>query len=302
MYPVYKSIGIMEKCERVKILFPQQHQDSQPGLEYIMEPRPISDNPYYIGSCKLQGKVAIITGGDSGIGRAVAYAFAKEGADIAISYLCEHKDANETKENIERLGRKCILIPGDLKKETMSKVVVEKTIKYFGKIDILVNNHGVQFIQESILDITAEQLDETFKTNIYSFFYMTKAVLPHLKKGASIINTTSITAYQGEPLLIDYSATKGAILTFTRSLSQSLISKGIRVNGVAPGPIWTPLIPSSFSAKQVETFGSNTSKVPMKRAGQPFEVATSFVFLASDDSSYMSGQILHPNGGAIVGS
>ncbi|CEQ20673.1 dehydrogenase [[Clostridium] sordellii] len=302
MYPVYKSIGIMEKCERVKILFPQQHQDSQPGLEYIMEPRPISDNPYYIGSCKLQGKVAIITGGDSGIGRAVAYAFAKEGADIAISYLCEHKDANETKENIERLGRKCILIPGDLKKEEMSKVVVEKTIKYFGKIDILVNNHGVQFIQESILDITAEQLDETFKTNIYSFFYMTKAVLPHLKKGASIINTTSITAYQGEPLLIDYSATKGAILTFTRSLSQSLISKGIRVNGVAPGPIWTPLIPSSFSAKQVEIFGSNTSKVPMKRAGQPFEVATSFVFLASDDSSYMSGQILHPNGGAIVGS
>ncbi|MCQ4696967.1 SDR family oxidoreductase [Paeniclostridium sordellii] len=302
MYPVYKSIGIMEKCERVKILFQQQHQDSQPGLEYIMEPRPISDNPYYIGSCKLQGKVAIITGGDSGIGRAVAYAFAKEGADIAISYLCEHKDANETKENIERLGRKCILIPGDLKKEEMSKVVVEKTIKYFGKIDILVNNHGVQFIQESILDITAEQLDETFKTNIYSFFYMTKAVLPHLKKGASIINTTSITAYQGEPLLIDYSATKGAILTFTRSLSQSLISKGIRVNGVAPGPIWTPLIPSSFSAKQVETFGSNTSKVPMKRAGQPFEVATSFVFLASDDSSYMSGQILHPNGGAIVGS
>ena len=292
----------MEKCERVKILFPQQHQDSQPGLEYIMEPRPISDNPYYIGSCKLQGKVAIITGGDSGIGRAVAYAFAKEGADIAISYLCEHKDANETKENIERLGKKCILIPGDLKKEEMSKVVVEKTIKYFGKIDILVNNHGVQFIQESILDITAEQLDETFKTNIYSFFYMTKAVLPHLKKGASIINTTSITAYQGEPLLIDYSATKGAILTFTRSLSQSLISKGIRVNGVAPGPIWTPLIPSSFSAKQVETFGSNTSKVPMKRAGQPFEVATSFVFLASDDSSYMSGQILHPNGGAIVGS
>ena len=208
----------------------------------------------------------------------------------------------KTKENIERLGRKCILIPGDLKKEEMSKVVVEKTIKYFGKIDILVNNHGVQFIQESILDITAEQLDETFKTNIYSFFYMTKAVLPHLKKGASIINTTSITAYQGEPLLIDYSATKGAILTFTRSLSQSLISKGIRVNGVAPGPIWTPLIPSSFSAKQVETFGSNTSKVPMKRAGQPFEVATSFVFLASDDSSYMSGQILHPNGGAIVGS
>lgn len=302
MYPVYKSIGTKEKCEKVKILFPPQHQECQPGLEYLMEPRPISDNPYYRGSCKLQGKVAIITGGDSGIGRAVAYAFAKEGADIAISYLCEHKDANETKAYIEGLGRKCILIPGDLRNEEMSKTVVEKTIECFGKIDILINNHGVQFIQNSILDITAEQLDDTFRTNVYAFFYMTKAALPHLKKGASIINTTSITAYKGEPLLIDYSATKGAVLTFTRSLSQSLISKGIRVNGVAPGPIWTPLIPASFSAEQVETFGSYTSKVPMNRAGQPFEVATSFVFLASDDSSYMSGQILHPNGGAIVGS
>jgi NAD(P)-dependent dehydrogenase (short-subunit alcohol dehydrogenase family) len=302
MYPVYKSIGTKEKCKKVKVLFPPQHQECQPGLEYIMEPRPISDNPYYRGSCKLKGKVAIITGGDSGIGRAVAYAFAKEGADIAISYLCEHKDADETKAYIEGLGRKCILIPGDLRDEEMSKVVVDKTLDCFGKIDILVNNHAVQFIQQSILDITAEQLDNTFKTNVYSFFYMTKAVLPHLKKGASIINTTSITAYRGEPLLIDYSATKGAVLTFTRSLSQSLISKGIRVNGVAPGPIWTPLIPSSFSAKEVETFGSDTSKVPMNRAGQPFEVATSFVFLASDDSSYMSGQILHPNGGAIVGS
>lgn len=302
MYPVYKSIGKREKCENVKVLFPPQHQECQPGLEYLMEPRPISDNPYYRGSCKLQGKVAIITGGDSGIGRAVAYAFAKEGADIVISYLCEHKDANETKAYVEGLGRKCILIPGDLRDEEMSKVVVEKTLECFGKIDILVNNHGVQFIQKSILDITAKQLDDTFKTNVYAFFYMTKAALPHLKKGASIINTTSITAYKGEPLLIDYSATKGAVLTFTRSLSQSLISKGIRVNGVAPGPIWTPLIPSSFSAEQVETFGSDTSKVPMNRAGQPFEVATSFVFLASDDSSYMSGQILHPNGGAIVGS
>lgn len=302
MYPVYKSIGKREKYENVKVLFPPQHQECQPGLEYLMEPRPISDNPYYRGSCKLQGKVAIITGGDSGIGRAVAYAFAKEGADIAISYLCEHKDANETKAYVEGLGRKCILIPGDLRDEEMSKVVVEKTLECFGKIDILVNNHGVQFIQKSILDITAKQLDDTFKTNVYAFFYMTKAALPHLKKGASIINTTSITAYKGEPLLIDYSATKGAVLTFTRSLSQSLISKGIRVNGVAPGPIWTPLIPSSFSAEQVETFGSDTSKVPINRAGQPFEVATSFVFLASDDSSYMSGQILHPNGGAIVGS
>ena len=302
MYPIYKSIGKKEVCEEVKVLFPPQHQEVQPGMEYLMQPRPISYNPYYTGSCKLKNKVAIITGGDSGIGRAVAYLFAIEGADIAISYLNEHKDANKTKEFIENLGRKCLLIPGDLKDEEMSTTVVQKTIECFGKIDILVNNHAVQFVQNSILDISAEQLDLTFKTNVYPFFYMTKAALPYLKKGSSIINTTSITAYQGEPLLIDYSATKGAIATFTRSLSQSLIKDGIRVNGVAPGPIWTPLIPASFSAEQVETFGSGTSKVPMNRAGQPFEVATSYLFLASDDSSYMSGQVLHPNGGAIVGS
>ena len=301
MYPVYKSIGIKEKCEKVKVLFPPQHQKCQPGIEYIMMPRPISNNPAYIGSGKLQDRVAIITGGDSGIGRAVAYAFAKEGADIVISYLNEDEDARETKDFIERLGRRCLLIPGDLRNEEMSKIVVEKTIECFGKIDVLVNNHAVQFVQESILDITAEQLNLTFQTNVYPFFYMTKAALPYMKKGSSIINTTSITAYKGEPLLIDYSATKGAILTFTRSLSQSLIDQGIRVNGVAPGPIWTPLIPSSFSAEQVETFGSGTSKVPMNRAGQPFEVAPSYVFLASDDSRYMSGQVLHPNGGAIVG-
>ena len=302
MYPIYKSIGKKEVCEEVKVLFPPQHQEVQPGMEYLMQPRPISYNPYYTGSCKLKNKVAIITGGDSGIGRAVAYLFAIEGADIAISYLNEHKDANETKEFIENLGRKCLLIPGDLKDEEMSTTVVQKTIECFGKIDILVNNHAVQFVQNSILDISSEQLDLTFKTNVYPFFYMTKAALPYLKKGSSIINTTSITAYQGEPLLIDYSATKGAIATFTRSLSQSLIKDGIRVNGVAPGPIWTPLIPASFSAEQVETFGSGTSEVPMNRAGQPFEVATSYLFLASDDSSYMSGQVLHPNGGAIVGS
>ena len=302
MYPIYKSIGKKEVCEEVKVLFPPQHQEVQPGMEYLMQPRPISYNPYYTGSCKLKNKVAIITGGDSGIGRAVAYLFAIEGADIAISYLNEHKDANETKEFIENLGRKCLLIPGDLKDEEMSTTVVQKTIECFGKIDILVNNHAVQFVQNSILDISAEQLDLTFKTNVYPFFYMTKAALPYLKKGSSIINTTSITAYQGEPLLIDYSATKGAIATFTRSLSQSLIKDGVRVNGVAPGPIWTPLIPASFSAEQVETFGSGTSEVPMNRAGQPFEVATSYLFLASDDSSYMSGQVLHPNGGAIVGS
>ena len=302
MYPVYKSLGVKENCKDVKVQFPPQHQECQPGLEYIMMPRPISNNPYSMGSGKLQGKVAIITGGDSGIGRAIAYAFAKEGADITISYLNEEEDACETKAFVEQMGRRCLLVPGDLKNEEMSKIVVEKTIECFGKIDILVNNHAVQFVQNSILDITSEQLDLTFRTNVYPFFYMTKAVLPYLKKGSSIINTTSITAYQGAPLLIDYSSTKGAILTFTRSLSQSLIKDGIRVNGVAPGPIWTPLTPASYSAEQVETFGSGTSSVPMDRAGQPFEVATSYVFLASDDSRYMSGQVLHPNGGAIVGS
>lgn len=302
LYPVYKSIGKKEKYEEVKLLFPPQHQDGQPGLEYLMQPRPISNNPYYMGSCKLKDKVAIITGGDSGIGRAVAYAFAKEGSDIAISYLCEHEDANETKRNIESLGRRCLLISGDLKDEEMSKIVVEKTVECFGKIDILVNNHAVQYIQRSILDISAEQLDNTFRTNIYAYFFMTKAALPYLKKGAAIINTASVTAYEGNKDLIDYSATKRAIVTFTRSLSQSLVSEGIRVNGVAPGPIWTPLIPSSYSAEEVETFGSGTSKVPMNRAGQPFEVATNYVFLASDDSSYMSGQILHPNGGTMVSS
>lgn len=302
MYPVYKSIGATEKCEEVKIYFPPQHQDNQPGYEYIMVPRPISINPYYVGSCKLQDKVAIITGGDSGIGRAVAYAFAKEGANLAISYYNEDVDANETKEFIEKMGRKCLLIPGDLKDEAMSTTVVRKTIEYFGKVDILVNNHATQFRQNSILDISAEQIDLTFRTNIYPFFYMTKAVLPYLKKGSCIINTTSKTAYRGEPSLIDYSSTKGAIVAFTRSLSQSLIKEGIRVNGVAPGPTWTPLIVSSFPADEVRTFGSGSSKVSMNRAAQPFEVATSYVFLASDDSSYMSGQILHPSGGDIVGS
>ena len=302
MYPIYKSLGVKEECKEVKLLFPPQHQDFHPGFEYLMQPRPIASNPYYKGSGKLKDKVAIITGGDSGIGRAVAYLFAKEGADLVISYLCEHEDAKETKKNIECLGRRCLLVPGDLKNEEMSDVVIQTTIECFGKIDILVNNHAVQYVQRSILDITAEQLDNTFRTNIYAYFFMTKAALPYLKKGSVIINTTSITAYEGNKDLIDYSSTKGAITTFTRSLSQSLVGRGIRVNGVAPGPIWTPLTPSSFSAEEVETFGSGTSKVPMNRAGQPFEIATSYVFLASDDSSYMSGQILHPNGGMIVGS
>ncbi|RFU63601.1 SDR family oxidoreductase [Bacillus sp. V59.32b] len=302
MYPVYKYIGKETKCKDIPIAFPPQHQNQHPGLEHVMVPRPISENPNYTGSGKLKNKVAIITGGDSGIGRAVAYAFAKEGADVAIAYLYEHEDAEETRNRIEQFGRRCLLIPGDLQQEAMSHEVVKQSIHCFGKIDILVNNHAVQYVQKSIMDITAEQLDRTFRTNIYAFFFMTKAVLPYLKNGSTIINTTSVTAYEGNKQLIDYSSTKGAILTFTRSLSLSLIEKGIRVNGVAPGPIWTPLIPSSFPAAQVKTFGTYTPEVPMKRAGQPFEVATSFVFLASDDSSYMSGQILHPNGGEMVSS
>lgn len=300
MYPIYNYISKVKKCKEVPIAFPPEHQPCQPGMEYLMNPKPISINPYSKGSDKLRGKVAIITGGDSGIGRAISYAFAKEGANIVVVYLCEHEDAEETKKTVEELGSKCLLISCDLTNESNSNKVVNKVLEVFGKIDILVNNCAVQFIQKNILDITIEQLDLTFKTNVYSYFFMTKAVLPYLKEGSSIINTTSITAYEGNKELIDYSATKGAILTFTRSLSQSLIDKGIRVNGVAPGPIWTPLIPSSYSSEQVETFGTYTSEVPMKRAGQPFEVATCYVFLASDDSSYMSGQILHPNGGKIT--
>lgn len=300
MYPVYKYLGKKEVCEEVDIAFPAQHQDRHPGFEFEMYPRPISENPYVEGSHKLKEKVAIITGGDSGIGRAVAYAFAREGADIVISYLNEHVDANETKEHIETLGQRCLLVPGDLKHKETAHHVVDQALKTFGKIDILVNNHAVQYIARSILDITEEQLDTTFKTNIYAYFYMVQAALPHLKSGSTIINTTSVTAYEGNENLIDYSATKGAIVTFTRSLSKSLVKSGIRVNGVAPGPIWTPLTVSSWSAEEVETFGTRTPKVPMNRAGQPFEVATSFLFLASSDSSYMTGQVLHPNGGTIT--
>lgn len=301
MYPVYKNIGTKENCEVVKVNFPPQHQDCHPGLEYLMKPRPISENVNSKGSNKLKDKVAIITGGDSGIGRAVAYAFAKEGADIVIAYLNEDEDAKETCEHVSELGTKCIAIKGDLQEEENCKLVIEKALNEFGKIDILVNNHAVQYIQQSILDIDNEQLEKTFRTNIFSFFYLVKAALPHLKQNSSIINTTSVTAFKGEELLIDYSATKGAILAFTRSLSQSLVEDKIRVNAVAPGPIWTPLITSSFNAEEVETFGSLRSKVPMDRAGQPYEVAGAYVFLASDDSSYMTGQVIHVNGGNVVG-
>ncbi|MBD1936817.1 SDR family oxidoreductase [Microcoleus sp. FACHB-68] len=276
---------------------PPQHQDRQPGLESEMTPQPKADDSKYKGSGKLLGKVALITGGDSGIGRAVAIMYAKEGAKVAIGYLNEDEDAQETKRLVEEHNTECLTIAGDIGDEKFCQQAVQQTIDTFGKLDILVNNAAEQHPQQSITDITAEQLERTFRTNIFSMFYLTKAALPHLKEGSAIINTTSVTAYQGNPQLLDYSSTKGAIVAFTRSLSQSLVEKGIRVNGVAPGPIWTPLIPSTFSEEKVESFGQ---QVPMKRAGQPEEVAPSYVFLASDDSSYMSGQILHPNGGKVV--
>lgn len=300
MYPIYKYIGEKEKCEKIPLTFPKQHQDIQPGLEYLMNPRPISENIDYIGSHKLRGKVALITGGDSGIGRAIAYLFAKEGASIAIAYLYEQEDAEETKRRVEQLGSTCLLIQTDLMDAKNCEKVVCETIEKLGSLDILINNHAVQFPQKSILDISNEQLEITFHTNIISYFYMIKAALPYLKEFASIINTASITAYAGSKELLDYSATKGAVVSLTRSLSLALEEKKIRVNAVAPGPIWTPLIVSSYSAEEVETFGTDTSKVPMKRAGQPFEIATSYLFLASDDSRYMSGKVLHPDGGTIT--
>lgn len=276
---------------------PPQHQDRQPGIESAMTPRPRADDPGYHGSSKLRGRSALITGGDSGIGRAIAILFAREGADISCVYLNEHADAEETKRLVEKEGRRCVTIAGDIGSEAFCRQAVEQTVRELGRLDILVNHAGEQHPQDSIEKISSEQLEHTFRTNLFSFFYMTKAALPHLRAGSSIINTTSVTAYKGHPLLLDYSATKGAIVSFTRSLALSLAERGIRVNGVAPGPIWTPLIPSTFSEAQVERFGLN---VPLKRVGQPEEVAPSYVFLASDDTSYMTGQILHPNGGTIV--
>ncbi|MHB0937671.1 MAG: SDR family oxidoreductase [Armatimonadota bacterium] len=276
---------------------PGQTQEERPGQEEAMQPRPEERGAGYRGSGKLKDKVAIITGGDSGIGRAVAVLFAREGADVVVVYLSEHEDAQKTKEMVEQEGRRCLLISGDVGDEGFCRQAVEQAVQAFGKLDILVNNASEQHPQKSLEDITAEQLERTFRTNIFGYFFMAKAALKYLKEGATIINTTSVTAYKGSPELLDYSSTKGAEVAFTRSLSMNLAKRNIRVNAVAPGPIWTPLIPSTFTKEHVESFGTD---VPLQRPGQPEEVAPCYVFLASDDSSYMSGQTLHPNGGTVV--
>lgn len=271
--------------------------DDRPGKQYEMIQKPEIQNPYQTGSGKLQGKVAVITGGDSGIGQAVAVAFAREGADVAICFLNEHKDAAKTQKLVEEEGRTCITLAGDIGNKQFCAEFIAHTIERLGRIDILVNNAGEQHPAEKLEDITEEQLERTFRSNIFSMFFMTKAALAHLKEGNVIINTSSVTAFKGNPQLLDYSATKGAITSFTRSLAISLAGRGIRVNSVAPGPVWTPLIPSTFSPDKVKEFGKN---VPLGRAGQPSEVAMSYVFLASPDSSFITGQTIHVNGGTIV--
>jgi len=280
-----------------KQTLPPQHQDQQPGIEAEMTPRPDAEDWDYRGSGKLEGKIAFITGGDSGIGRAVALAYAAEGADISIVYLNEHGDAEETQRRVEAKGRRCLLIPGDVGYEPFCREAVERTVRELGRLDIVVNNAAEQHQQEDFEKISAEQLERTYRTNVFSHFFVTKAALPHLKEGSAIIHTTSVTAYRGSSHLIDYASTKAAIVGLVRSLSSNLAKRKIRVNGVAPGPIWTPLIPATFPEEQVKTFGAD---VPLGRPGQPEEVAPCFVFLASDDASYMTGQVLHPNGGEVV--
>jgi len=277
---------------------PRQKQ-APPGLESKMRPRPRSEEPDRRGSGRLRGSVVLITGGDSGIGRAVAAAFAEEGADVMVVYLNEHQDAQETKRMVERHGRRCALFPGDVGKSELCREAVDRTLREFGRLDVLVNNAAEQRPQERFEDLTEDQIVRAFQTNILSYFFMTQAALPHLRSGSAIVNTTSVTAYRGSAHLVDYAATKGAIVAFTRSLSQALVERGIRVNAVAPGPVWTPLIASSFPPEKVATFGSD---VPLGRAAEPAEIAPSYVFLACRDASYMTGQVLHPNGGEIVNS
>jgi NAD(P)-dependent dehydrogenase (short-subunit alcohol dehydrogenase family) len=276
---------------------PRQQQSRRPGRESEMNPRPEAARPRVPGRGRLHGKVALVTGDDSGIGRAVAIAFAREGADVAIAYLDEHEDARETQAAVEKEGRRCTTMAGDVGDDRWCRRLVELTVERLGRLDVLVNNAAEQHPQDSLEKISADQLERTFRTNVFAMFFLTKAALAHLSAGAAIINTASVTAYRGSPHLLDYAATKGAIVAFTRSLSKALSDRKIRVNAVAPGPIWTPLIPSTFSPDKVEHFGG---EVPMKRVGEPSEVAPSFVFLASEDASYMSGQVLHPNGGEVV--
>jgi NAD(P)-dependent dehydrogenase (short-subunit alcohol dehydrogenase family) len=278
-------------------LNPPQHQSVQPGLEEDMVPTPCYIDAEYLGSERLKDKVAIITGGDSGIGRAVAVHFAAEAADIAIVYLDEHADAQKTKGLVESYGSRCLLIPGDVSDERFCQHAVQQTLERFGKLDIVVNNAAQQYPQTSIMEISQRQLEHTFRTNIFSMFYLVKAALPHLQKKSHIINTASVTAYRGSPELLDYSATKGAVVSFTRSLSKQLVEKDIYVNAVAPGPVWTPLIPASFDEQKVSEFGN---QVPLKRPAQPSEIAPAYVFLAGQSSSYMTGQVIHPNGGEII--
>jgi NAD(P)-dependent dehydrogenase (short-subunit alcohol dehydrogenase family) len=289
----------MESKPKVPTDFPSQHQNRHPGIEASMDPHPIYDNPHYKAAGKLEGKAAVITGGDSGIGRAVAITYAREGADVAIIYLNEDKDADFIRTDIEALGKKCVLIKGDIGDEKFCKKALEKANKELGKIDILINNAAEQHVTESLDKISSEQLEKTYKTNVFGQIYLTREALSYLQKGGIIINTVSVQAYDPSPELVDYASTKGAMLNFTRTCAQELIQKGIRVNAVAPGPVWTPLIPSSFPAKKMKEFGKKT---PMGRAAQPYEMAPAYVYLACEDSSYMVGQVLHLNGGSLMSS
>ena len=295
-YKYNDSIGI--KSTVYNIMAPEQSQNDQPGMEYLMEPRPIFDNPNYKGSDKLKNKVAIITGGDSGLGKTCAIAYVKEGAKVVIVYYDEDKDALDTKNYIETLGGECFLIKGDITNHKFCKYIVDATINKYGKIDILVNNAGVQYQQDCLENISDEQLDLTFKVNVYSMFYLTKEVLPYLKSGASIINLSSVTTFYGDPQLIDYVSTKGAIVGFTRALARNLALKNIRVNAIAPGFFWTPLQPACWDAEKIPSLGSDAA---MARGAMPYELASTFVFLASDDASYMTGQVIHNNGGQVMG-
>ncbi|GAA5235841.1 SDR family oxidoreductase [Verticiella sediminum] len=276
---------------------PPQEQPRQPGIQAQMTPQPEVVQPPYRAAGKLEGRKAVVTGGDSGIGRSVAVLFAKEGADVLVAYRDEHDDARETQRLVQAEGRRCELFAGDIGEEAQARALAQRAAELFGRVDILVNNAAEQHTSQALENVSAEQLERTFRTNFFGMFNLTREVLPHMHEGGAIINTTSVTAYRGSSHLIDYASTKGAIVAFTRSLSSMVIERGIRVNAVAPGPIWTPLIPASFSAQEVEKFGAS---VPMKRPGQPSEVAPAYVFLASDDASYMSGQVLHPNGGEVI--